>query len=102
METFFSFENIQEIKFTKVEGNIFSISIQSDIQQQDIIYDNTLFTSQLCKIDSTLELRLDREYTDINLGREITTAETYSIPMKVVLLFNQDGTIFTVEKNHGR
>ena len=102
METFFSFKNIQEIKFTKVEDNLFSISIQSDIQQQDTMYDNTLFTSQLCKIDPTLELRLNREYADVNLGGKTTTVETYSIPMNVDLLFNQDGTIFTVEKNHGR
>jgi hypothetical protein len=91
MDTFMKFLNIEEIKFIKVRDNIFSVSIKSDIEKDNINLKDTVFESQLCKIDSTLELKFGREYTDVSINDDfIIKSETYSIPIEIKLLLNKE------------
>lgn len=99
MDTYLKFKNIEEIKFTKVRDSVFSISIKSDIEKDDLNFKDTVFESNLCKIDSTLELKCGKEYTDIFIGnKNIIKAECFSIPVNIQLLLDADKNIFTITK----
>ena len=98
MDTLFTFNNIQEIKFTKVTDDIYSLSIKSDLNSHDITHKNILFNGHLCKLSPYLELKLDREYIHLDLNRRIQTTEALSIPLNIELLYSKTGEAFTIEK----
>jgi hypothetical protein len=103
MDTFLEFNNIEEIKFTKVGNNVFSISIKSDIRKDEIDFKNTVFEAQLCKLDPTLELKLGREYTDVETGNGfITKSETFNIPINIQLLLNNELRYFFTVKTKNK
>ncbi len=100
MDNFLTFNNIEEIKFTKIHDNVFSISIKSDIELNGKDIKDTVFKAQLCKIDPTLELKFGREYTDVSIGNEyIIKSESLSIPINVQLLFDRElNEFFSINK----
>lgn len=93
------FKNIEEIKFTKVGENTYSISIKSDILNQDKHIKNTMFESNLCVIDSSLTLTCHDEYSCYNIGGIEGMGKSYSIPMNIQLLVDKKSNdIFRITK----
>ena len=101
MDSLLSFENIQEIKFTKVGNNIFSINIKSDINSNGEQLKDTVFEAKLCKIDSTLKLKCEKEYVDVQIHSDFTIkSESFSIPINIQLLLNQElNQFFNITKD---
>ena len=94
------FINVEEIKFTKVRDNIYSISIKSDIESKSVITKDTIFESSLCRIDSNIELENRIDYYDISANGHRVEKETYSIPFKINLLSKRETEeIFTIKTN---
>ena len=91
MDTLLKFGNIQEIKFSRVDGcynkDIFSISIKSDIEKDGRILKNTVFESKLCVIDSVLELKMRNGEMDLTFNNNfMCRSEVYSIPIDIRLI----------------
>ena len=83
------FSNVEEIKFTKVGKNTFSISIKSDIVDKDKSLKNTTFEANLCTIDSNLVISCNDEYSYYNIGEREGMSKSYSIPMDIHLLVDR-------------
>lgn len=88
MSKFLKFENIEEIKFTKVKENVFSISIKSDIECGGEKVENNTFEAGYCKINPTLELILQNETIDVFVNDGSIRSQSFNIPMNVQLLLN--------------
>ncbi len=89
-EIFAEFENVEEIKFTRVGKDIFSVSINSK---------KSKFEATYCKINPTLELKLCKQYSDIELGDgALLKSESFSIPINIeILLDNKIQQLFKIE-----
>jgi hypothetical protein len=100
IDTMMTFGNIEEIKFTKIRNNVFSLHIKSDIDLSGKELENTTFEAQLCKIDPILELKLGKDYTDVKIHDDfIMRSESLSIPMNIqILLDNKLDQFFTITK----
>jgi len=99
METLLEFKNIEEIKFTRIKNNIFAITINSDIDWNDNYFKGAIFEAKYCKIDSTLEIKMNKEYTNVQIDNDlIVKSETLSIPINIQLLLNRAlNNIFTID-----
>jgi hypothetical protein len=99
---FLEFNNIEEIKFTRVGEDVFTISIKSDITMNDKDLEDCTFKSELCKLDSSIELRLGTEQTYVNTGYNVVSSQCFNIPLNVNLLLNKDlqnfFTLYTKDK----
>ena len=80
------FKNIEEIKFTKVGEDTYSISIKSDLESEKMKLNNAIFESSLCKIDSSLSLNLYNNYELYDNGGDRGRGRILSIPIEVKLL----------------
>lgn len=97
---FLKFNNIQEIIFTKVEDDIFSIKIKSDIEMNEQKLEDNTFEARLCKLEPTLSLVLGSEQVNYNIGGIITKSQTFTIPLNIQLLLNGESKeFFTVVQN---
>ena len=98
--TMLTLENIEEIKFTKVGNNTFSLTIKSDIDLNKKKLKNTVFEAQLCKIDSRLELKMEKEYTDVQIYNDyFVRSEYFNIPINIRLLLNKElNQFFSITK----
>ena len=86
-----NFTNIEEIKFTKIKDDLFSVTIKSDIttNSSEENIDNCIFKAGVCKLDSTLSLTVQDEYLYTGLGAKIGQyTKCYEIPMKIKLLLD--------------
>jgi len=94
------FENIKEIKFTRVGENTFAVSIKSDLRKDNNFLSNAIFESELCVIDSPIRLSCEREFVgyDINCLRGVS--ETYTIPMTVKLLLDKNLKMYTIKPDN--
>lgn len=96
-DKFLDFKDIKEIKFTRVGENTYSISIQSDIEMNNKILENSLFESQLCTLDPTIELQLSTEYTNAWLGEKFMNSKCFNIPLNIKLLLDtKEQNFFTI------
>lgn len=83
------FRNINEIKFTKIYGNTYSVTINSDIAKDGKEFKNIISDIPICNIDSTLELTLSKNYEDFYLSKyNIIRDESYNIPINIRLKSN--------------
>lgn len=102
------FENIKEIKFTRVSGDLFSISIESDISSESKCLENSLFEAKVCKIgsNSNLSFTMEDVYTNFMVGNEFLTSKYYEIilPIKLLVDINakEIATITQKGENHDK
>jgi|688.fasta_scaffold168898_1 hypothetical protein len=103
MDTFIEFINIDEIRFTRLKNNIFSITIKSDVNKDDLCHKNSLFTAELCQINSTLDLKIEQEYIDVNIhDNYFLKSEIVSIPLNIQVLMDKKlNKFFTIETKIG-
>lgn len=94
------FENIEEIKFTRVGENTYAISIKSDIRKDEDVLRNGIFESDLCVIDSPVELSCEKQFAFYDVGFNKGISEIYSIPMVIKLLAGKDLKRFTIKENN--
>lgn len=85
-----TFNNIEEIKFTRIKDNfhdnLYSVSIKSDAIIDKESFENTLFECKKCLINSELIIKQTKEY----VYSDIVKAESFEIPMNVSLLYDVD------------
>lgn len=95
-----TFENIEEIKFTIIGEDTFSISIKSDIEFNKEMLKDMVFEAKLCKLDPTFELNCNREYTYVTTPNGcVINSEYYNIPINIQLLLNQElNQFFSIRK----
>ena len=95
-----TFKNIEEIKFTRVAEDTFSISIKSDARFNKEELKDTVFEATLCKLDSEIVLRCGREYTYIRADSGLVyESEYYDIPLNIKLLLNRElNNTFSIRK----
>ena len=93
-------DNIKEIKFINVGDNTFSISIESDVNFNGKQLKETTFEAQLCKINSTLELKCNKEYSYVRTpSGQVVESEYYNIPLNIKLLLNRElNEFFSIKK----
>ena len=93
INTLLEFKNITEIKFTKVKDNKFSLSIMSDIIGGNQELKDCVFESQLCTIDSMLQLNVEEDdsYRDCwSKFIQPLRNKTCTIPLNITLLSNNE------------
>lgn len=102
----FDFKNIKEVKFTRVSDELFSMTIEADIQSKDSAIEDSIFETKLCKIgsDSCLSLTMEDVYTNFMCGNDCVVSKCYEIIMPIKLLVdlntNEIATIIKKGGNH--
>lgn len=77
--------------YNKVADNTYSITIKSDINMDGKEIKDTNFVADYCKLDSSLTLRVSREYTHIETPTgSIINSEYFDIPLNIRLLLNPE------------
>ena len=93
INTLLSFNNITEIKFTKVKDNKFSLSIMADAIGDNQELKNCVFESQLCTIDSILQLNIKEDDSHPDYWSNFIQPlrkKTCTIPLNITLLSNNE------------
>lgn len=87
---FLQFHNIQEITFTRVKDDIFTMKVESDVLMNDKALENCIVEAELCVIDPILNMNMRNEEYTYNDGVFCTKSQTFEIPLNIRLLMNKE------------